>query len=66
MKFLSEIGGTQETGGLNRNDESNNAKQASGLTLNVNLGPGGLIPPLPTEQRPLRRITEVIDVQPSK
>jgi len=69
MKFLSEVGGTQETGGLNRNDESSSAKQASGLTLNVNLGPGGLVPPLPTEQRPLRsvkQIREVIDVTPSK
>ena len=69
MKFLSEIGGTQETGGLNRNDDSVNAKQASGLTLNVNLGPGGLIPPLPTEQRPLRsvkQVREIIDVTPTK
>lgn len=69
MKFLSEVGGTQETGGLNRNDESSSAKQASGLTLNVNFGPGGLIPPLPTEQRPLRsvkQIREIIDVTPTK
>lgn len=68
-KFLAQIGGVMETGGLNRGDDSGNAKQASGLTLNVNLGPGGLVPPLPTEQRPLRtvkQVREVIDVQPNK
>lgn len=68
-KFLAQIGGVMETGGLNRGNDESNAKQASGLTLNVNLGPGGLIPPLPEHQRPLRtvkQVQEIIDVQPSK
>lgn len=68
-KFLAQVGGVMETGGLNRLDDSSGAKTASGLTLNVNLGPGGLIPPLQDASRPLRsvkQVMEVIDVQPNK
>lgn len=68
-KFLAQIGGVMETGGLGRIDDSSGAKTASGLTLNVNLGPGGLIPPLQDASRPLRsvkQVMEVIDVQPNK
>lgn len=65
MKFLSQIGGTEETGGLIRGEESS-GKQASGLTLNVNLGPGGLVPPLSNVARPLRTVQEVIEVVPNK
>lgn len=65
MKFLSQIGGTDDTGGLNRSDESG-GKQASGLTLNVNLGPGGLVPPMKNEGRPLRQVQEFIEVVPNK
>lgn len=65
MKFLSQIGGTDDTGGLSRGEEGN-GKQASGLTLNVNLGPGGLVPPLRDASRPLRAVQEVIEVVPNK
>lgn len=70
-KFLAQIGGVMETGGLNRGDDSGSTagKQASGLVLNVNLGANGLIPPLPSEQRPLhtvKAVKEVIDIKPDK
>lgn len=69
MKFLAQIGGATETGGLNRGVEEGNTRQASGLTLNVNLGANGsLIPPMPNTTRPLRKLNElkeVIDITPT-
>lgn len=68
MEFVSKIAGAFDVGRLNSNSESD-AKQASGLVLNVNLGNGGLIPPLPDQPRPLRKISEVmevIDIAPDK
>lgn len=68
MEFVAKIGGVFEVGRINSGD-SENKNQASGLVLNVNLGPNGLIPPLPTERRPLRRVKEVmevIDVKPER
>jgi len=66
MEFLSKIGGTIDTGRVGAG-EGDGKPQASGLVLNVNLGGGRLIPPLPEgAPRPLRRvkeIEEVIDVE---
>ena len=68
MDLVAKIGGVYDVGHLGTGD-NDSKNQASGLVLNVNLGPNGLIPPLPQEQRPLRRVKdvmEVIDVKPNK
>lgn len=67
LEFLAKIGGMMGGGG--RTDDDSGKPQASGLVLNVQLGPNGLIPAMPSERRPLRtvrQIGEVIDVQPNK
>lgn len=68
MEFLAKVGGIQY-GGAVAESTDNGKPQASGMVLNVNLGPNGLIPPLSKERRPLRRVDEimdVIDVKPNK
>ncbi len=65
MKLVAQISGVLE-GGRGGIDENNGKPAASGLVLNVNLGPNGLVPPKPQLRGPLREVREVIDVTPSK
>lgn len=64
MELLAKIAGV--TGGGKDSDGDSSKPQASGLVLNVQLGPKGLVPPLPDKQRRLRNIdhlTQVINVE---
>lgn len=64
MELLIKIAGITSTA---RGEETDSGRPAaSGLVLNVNLGPGGMIPELPNQHRPLREVTEIFDVEPDR
>lgn len=67
MVFLAKISGVLENGKQSIDD---GRPQASGLVLNVQVGPTGIIPPLPASRAPLRDVSkwrnaEVVDGQSS-
>lgn len=59
MELLTKISGTLSTG--RESSETGQVAQASGLVLNVNLGPTGLIPQT-IRTGPLRKVQEITDV----
>lgn len=59
MELLTKISGALVTG--RENTDTNTAPQASGLVLNVNLGPAGLIPQT-VRSGPLRRVQDITNV----
>lgn len=64
MELLIKIAGITSTA---RGEETDSGRPAaSGLVLNVNLGPGGMIPSLPDRPRPLRDVTQIFDVEAEK